>query len=279
GPSFGGGYSCQGGLTYPPPMLDTFPTMPGQGPGPFAQPYPADPMYGFRPPAINPNSNSNTGAVAVAGGGARATVVVKLPTDARLFADGRQLNLTGAERRFVTPELPANQEFVYRFRIEYERDGETVSVTKRVPVQAGGTATVEFVDLTAARAPSSAPAVGKTTSAPAAPGVPLAPVNPNPTEPALKSTPVTPPSNPPQPDRATITVKLPPGATLYVDDRKSPSQDGVRQFATPPLPADREFAYTLKAEIVRDGRPESFTQKVPFRAGDRVTVDFTSLGK
>ncbi|MBY0458037.1 MAG: hypothetical protein K2V38_11910, partial [Gemmataceae bacterium] len=46
GPSFGGGYSCQGGLTYPPPMLDTFPPMPGQGPGPFAQPYPADPMYG-----------------------------------------------------------------------------------------------------------------------------------------------------------------------------------------------------------------------------------------
>ena len=56
---------------------------------------------------------------------ARASVVVKLPADARLFADGRQLNLTGAERKFVSPDLPTDQEFVYRFRAEYERDGET----------------------------------------------------------------------------------------------------------------------------------------------------------
>ena len=76
-----------------------------------------------------------------------------------------------------------------------------------------------------------------------------------------------------------ITVKLPPGATLYVDDRKSPSSDPVRQFSTPPLPAGREFAYLLKAEVVRNGQPESFIQKVPFRAGERVTVDFTGVGR
>ena len=80
-------------------------------------------------------------------------------------------------------------------------------------------------------------------------------------------------------DRATITVKLPAGATLYVDDRKSPSQEPVRSFATPPLPAGREFAYLIKAELMRNGQPETLTQKVPFRAGERVTVDFTSLGK
>ena len=44
------------------------------------------------------------------------------------------------------------------------------------------------------------------------------------------------------------------------------------------LPAGREYAYLIKAEVVRDGRPETFTQKVPFRAGERVVVDFTSLG-
>ena len=74
-------------------------------------------------------------------------------------------------------------------------------------------------------------------------------------------------------------MKLPPGATLYVDDRKSPSQEPVRSFSTPPLPAGREFAYLIKAEVVRNGQPETFTQKVPFRAGERVVVDFTSLGK
>jgi uncharacterized protein (TIGR03000 family) len=80
-------------------------------------------------------------------------------------------------------------------------------------------------------------------------------------------------------ERATITVKLPPGAALYVDERRSPSQEPVRSFSTPPLPADREFAYLLKAEVIRNGQPETLTQKVPFRAGERVIVDFTSLGK
>src|SRR5581483_2315987 len=172
------------------------------------------------------------------------------------------LKLTGPERRFVTPELPAGQEYTYRFRVEYERDGELVSVTKRVPVRAGSTATIEFVDLTAARpgGPAATP-----VSNPVAPAAepPIAPATAAPPAPAS--------------DRATITVKLPPGATLYVDDRKSPSSDPVRQFSTPPLPAGREFAYLLKAEVVRDGRPESLIQKVPFRAGERVTVDFTGI--
>ena len=78
---------------------------------------------------------------------------------------------------------------------------------------------------------------------------------------------------------ATITVKLPPGATLYVDDRKSPSTDPIRQFSTPPLPAGRDFSYLMKAEIVRNGQTETFTQKVPFRAGERVEVDFGSIGR
>jgi len=77
----------------------------------------------------------------------------------------------------------------------------------------------------------------------------------------------------------TITVKLPQGAALFVDDRKSPSAEPVRTFSTPALPPGREFAYVLKAEVTRNGQPETLTQKVPFRAGERVVVDFTSLGK
>ncbi len=198
---------------------------------------------------------------------------MKLPADARLFADGRALNLSGVERKFVTPELPLGQEFVYRFKIEYERDGETVSVTKRVPVQAGATVTVEFADLTAARP---APDTSKTTSTGPANVVPS--VAPTKSEPAKVEPPVRDAAPTAPNDRATITVKLPPGATLYVDDRKSPSKDAVRQFATPPLPVGKEFAYLIKAEVMRDGHPETLTQKVPFRAGERITVDFTSLG-
>lgn len=269
-PMVTGGLSCQGGLISPAaPAFDQFPPVPAQPGSPFAVPSPAPGATGLRPaPAAAPSAAVASNSVA------RATVVVRLPADARLAADGRELTLTGTERTFVSPELPRDQEFVYRFTAQYDRDGETVSVTKKVTVRAGGTAAVEFTDLTAVR--SVTPNTGKTTSGGAS--TPVTPVQePAKTEPPVREAPAA-PANPAS-DRATITVKLPPGATLYVDDKKSPSKDPVRQFATPPLPANREFAYLLKAEILRDGQPETLTQKVPFRAGERVTVDFTSLGK
>ena len=73
-------------------------------------------------------------------------------------------------------------------------------------------------------------------------------------------------------------MKLPPGATLFVDDRRSPSADPVRRFTTPPLPAGREFSYLLRVEQARDGQPSRMTERVTFRAGEETEVDFTSLG-
>ncbi|MFO0823827.1 MAG: TIGR03000 domain-containing protein [Gemmataceae bacterium] len=288
-PMFNGGLSCQTGIALPapPPVFDSTPGMipPAMGPPatiPFAPPEAAPGLNpqntGFRP---TPESGT---ALVSNGATARATVVVRLPADARLFAESKPLNLTGSERKFVSPELPMGQEFVYRFRVEYEREGESVSVTKKVAIRAGGQFAVEFTDLTAkavpektvpeksasvAAVPTSNPVhttpVPPVVSTPQNPAVPS--VAPNPTEPAGGS------------DRAMITVKLPPGATLFVDDRKSPSNDPVRRFNTPPLPAGRDFAYLMRAEIVRNGQTESFTQKVPFRAGERVEVDFTSSGR
>jgi uncharacterized protein (TIGR03000 family) len=259
-------YSCSGGPAYPYTPMN-FGGVPHMAPGiPYAVPDPA-PGMAFRP-AVSP-----AGALASNGPTARASVIVRLPADARLFADGRQLNLTGAERKFVSPDLPTDQEFAYRFRAEYERNGEVLSVTKTVTVRGGSSVAVEFVDMTAAKVTPPAPAGTPTGGKPTA-------QEPVKVEPPVKPAPPAPaPVDLPGGDRATITVKLPPGATLYVDDRKSPSQDPVRSFSTPVLPNGREFAYTLKAELVRNGQPETLTQKVPFRAGERVTVDFTSLGK
>lgn len=289
-PVMNGGLSCNGGAfpyPAPPPMFDTFPGTPGVPNIPFAVPDPA-PGIGYRPSG----SVQPAGALASNAPTARAVVIVKLPADAKLFADGRALNLSGAERKFVSPDLPTDQEFVYRFKAEYERDGETVSVTKKVNVRAGQTALVEFTDLTASKS-APVPPIGTSTAGgadkldnkgavPVVPAVKPILQEPVKTEPPIRPAPVV-PSIPngdlPGGDRATITVKLPPGATLYVDDRKAPSAEPVRSFTTPPLPAGREFAYLIKAEVMRDGRPETFTQKVPFRAGERVVVDFTSLGK
>lgn len=284
-PVFNGGLSCQGGLPYsaPPPVFMPAPAVPGAAPPPSSIPY--------APPDVAPGGNPNIGLrpaghnqalVSTGNPGNRATVVVRVPADARLFADARQLSLSGTERKFVSPELPAGQEFMYRFRVEYDRDGETVSVTKKVPVRAGATVSIEFTDLTSRAAPErqAGPVAGTSTSNQSKFDVAAVPSVAPPVAPA--STPEPPlnaasPANSPQ-ERATITVKLPPGATLYVDDHKSPSTTPVRRFSTPPLPAGREFAYLLKAELVRNGQTETFTQKVPFRAGERVEVDFTSIG-
>jgi uncharacterized protein (TIGR03000 family) len=275
-PVFNGGQSCYGGPIpfAPAPMFDQYPAnpaIPGTAPPPPTIPY--------APPDPAPGTNLNTGvkpaghtssALVSNGATGRATVIVKLPADARLFADARQLSLTGAERKFVSPELPAGQEFTYRFRIEYDRDGETVSVTKKVPVRAGGTVTVEFADLTAKNAGG---ATGPVAVTPTANPVEEKPVTP------VAHAPGSPNPGAPTTDRATITVKLPAGAALYVNERRSPSTEAVRQFSTPPLPVGQEFSYLMKAEIVRNGQTETFTQKVPFRAGERVEVDFTAIGR
>jgi uncharacterized protein (TIGR03000 family) len=97
--------------------------------------------------------------------------------------------------------------------------------------------------------------------------------------PAAPLPPVPPPvTTAPAAGRATIVVKLPAGAALYVDGNRNASTDPVRQFTTPPLPAGQEFAYLLKAEVIRNGHPEQLTQKVAFRAGEQVMVDFSGLG-
>jgi uncharacterized protein (TIGR03000 family) len=198
---------------------------------------------------------------------ARGTVVVKLPADAKLYAEGRPLPQTAGERTFVTPPLTGGRDYTYSFRAEYVRDGETISQSKRVAVRPGRSATVEFADLTLAK------------KSPKPDPLPLA----RPT--SAKAEPVSKPTNPfingatPAPstlERARITVKLPPGATLYVDGKKNDRTELVREFSTPTLKPGQEYAYLMKAEVTRDGRPESQLTKVTFRAGEIVTVDFTA---
>ncbi len=190
----------------------------------------------------------------------RATVIVKLPADAKLFAEGRPLTLTSAERSFVTPELPTGREYSYTFRVEYERGGRTLSETQKVNVQAGKTANLEFNDLVLGVAP-------KTNNS-----TPTATVKSGAYPTSKPTAPVTMPSS----ERARITVKVPENATLYIDNRKNESNGTVREFTTPAVPAGRDFSYTMALETMKDGRPEQLTQKVIFRAGEIVTVDLTT---
>jgi len=74
---------------------------------------------------------------------------------------------------------------------------------------------------------------------------------------------------------ATIVVSLPAEATLTVDDTATTSTSASRVFFTPALEEGKEFSYTLKATVVREGTPVSISKQVAVRAGleTRVTLD------
>jgi uncharacterized protein (TIGR03000 family) len=79
--------------------------------------------------------------------GSPARVRVKLPADADLFVDGVRVPQTSAVRSFQTPKLEPGRSYYYTLKADVIRDGRTVSASKRVTVEAGREATVEFTDL------------------------------------------------------------------------------------------------------------------------------------
>jgi uncharacterized protein (TIGR03000 family) len=246
GGCFGSGIPTMPALPASPGEVPMIPPTNLPGTTPYAQPSPAD-LSGYTPRNQLP----------LPGGAApspnRATVVVKLPADARLSAEGKTLSLTSAERSFVTPELPTGREYNYTFRVEYDRNGRTLSESRTIAVAPGRVSTLEFADL-----------VQKTDATPVPIPKPMPETKPANTTSLTKSEPTG--------ERANIAVKVPAGATLFVNDAKQTSSE----FRTPPLPSGKDFSYTMKIETIRNGTSETATQKVTVRAGDRLTVDFTT---
>jgi uncharacterized protein (TIGR03000 family) len=75
--------------------------------------------------------------------------------------------------------------------------------------------------------------------------------------------------------QATLLVNLPADATLTIDDEATASTSGNRVFVTPPLETGREFHYTLKAKVVREGQVQTTTRRVAVRAGEVSRVELT----
>jgi uncharacterized protein (TIGR03000 family) len=73
---------------------------------------------------------------------------------------------------------------------------------------------------------------------------------------------------------ATLVVRLPASARLYVNEALCPMTSGTRTIRTPRLEAGRNYTYTLKTEVVSNGRTRVETRTVNFQAGSQVTVDF-----
>jgi uncharacterized protein (TIGR03000 family) len=80
------------------------------------------------------------------------------------------------------------------------------------------------------------------------------------------------------PGGAKVIVELPADAKLYVMDRATQTTDSVRRFATPALEPGKTYFYDLRAEVIRDGKPVTETQRVLVRAGEVVRARFTGMG-
>jgi uncharacterized protein (TIGR03000 family) len=67
----------------------------------------------------------------------RATVVVTLPTDARLTVSGQPTQSVSSRRVFTSPPLQKGMKYFYTFKASVVRDGRTITTKKRVRVRPG----------------------------------------------------------------------------------------------------------------------------------------------
>jgi uncharacterized protein (TIGR03000 family) len=76
---------------------------------------------------------------------------------------------------------------------------------------------------------------------------------------------------------ATVVVSLPADAALFVDGDRVPMSSTTRTFKTPQLQGGRDYFYTMKAEMVRNGEKVEKSTRVIVRAGETARADFGDL--
>lgn len=76
---------------------------------------------------------------------------------------------------------------------------------------------------------------------------------------------------------AELLVRVPAGATILIEDRSTTQSGPVRVFETAPLSANRDYTYSVRAELHRAGRSVNEVKQVTVRAGEVVELRFESL--
>jgi uncharacterized protein (TIGR03000 family) len=83
----------------------------------------------------------------------------------------------------------------------------------------------------------------------------------------------------PQSRQATITVKVPAEAELWIDGHKMTTRGPERVFVSPVLPDNRDHFYDLRARWrSKEGGEIERGRRVYFRAGEQLVVDFQGPG-
>ncbi|HTU16471.1 MAG TPA: TIGR03000 domain-containing protein [Gemmataceae bacterium] len=167
----------------------------------------------------------------------KGEVLLEMPADALVFVNERRIDAASV---FLTPALRPGQEYDVKIEAAVVRYGKNINRVKHLSIRAGEVVRLAYKDL--------GPAGGGWTSTGRRAAAP-----------------------------AHITVRLPVDARLTVHGVDCPLTSETRIFDTPVLEPGKKYSYLLKAEVMRDGRPISQTQRVFFRSGERVRVSFEDL--
>jgi len=82
--------------------------------------------------------------------------------------------------------------------------------------------------------------------------------------------------NPAQANLATVEVRVPADATLWIEGAKTKQTGDDRIFESPPLEQGKTYTYDIKAEFMRDGKKVTMTKTLEVRPGGRFVANFTS---
>lgn len=80
------------------------------------------------------------------------------------------------------------------------------------------------------------------------------------------------------PVEGTIAVTLPADAKLLFNGHAAVGTGQTRAFRTPPLQPGQTYTYQLTAEVVRDGKVQTTTEKVVVKAGEKTSVTLSVDG-
>lgn len=83
-------------------------------------------------------------------------------------------------------------------------------------------------------------------------------------------------ANAPAPAAATLEVRLPAKAELWIQDRKTGQTGDVRRFVSPVLEPGSSYVYRLRARWTANGQTVTREQPLMVRAGELKTVTFVA---
>ncbi len=121
---------------------------------------------------------------------------------------------------------------------------------------------------------------GTPIPAPTEPGRPIKDIKPMRIEPLKTFTPSVTPNTPTSSTtrtKASVVVRVPEKAKVFIDGNLMQSTSTERKFTSPTIAAGESFYYTIRVVIEKDGKEVADTRRVTVKAGETSRLSFDNL--